>query len=57
MNIYETEKQFFFRLFLFVCMNFRNSLRPFSTPARGLGTVPDELSQPTGYLRSHNYKK
>jgi len=29
----------------------------FSPPARGLSKVLPELSQPTGYLRSHTYKQ
>ena len=32
-------------------------LHLFSLPARGLGKVQPELSQPTGYMRSHTYKQ
>ena len=32
-------------------------LHLFSLPARGLGKVQPELSQPTGYLRSYTYKQ
>jgi hypothetical protein len=35
----------------------RNFFPIFSTPTGGLGTVLAELSQPTGYLRRHNYTK